>query len=69
MLPVELTKDGFVITGKRGRVVVTIPEDTSIELSALAAPMVFDGKKNNRIAIKKVGKSGSLTIFILLETL
>lgn len=69
MLPVELTKDGFVITGKRGRVVVTMPEGTSIELEALAAPMVFDGKKNNRIAIKKVGKSGSLKMSILLETL
>ncbi len=67
MLPVSLTEHGFVIMGERGRVVVTVPEDCTIELEALEAPIVFAGAKNQRVAIKKSGKKGRLQITALLE--
>ncbi|MFW6132435.1 MAG: heparinase II/III domain-containing protein [Planctomycetota bacterium] len=63
-LPVEVRDDRVVITGRRGRVVLSVPDDCRVRVNELSMPK---GPPQRRIAFERRRRSGRIVVEARLE--
>jgi hypothetical protein len=66
LLPVVIKGQSIIITGKKGKVIITAPADCKLRLDELS---YYSGQKQHRIAICRPGMSGKISVQVRLELL